>query len=71
MQQKRRRSTTDQSRNALFLRAVFFLLSIATLAKCAPADDERHTGELRTFNDDPRLERGVSWQLAEYRKQTL
>ena len=71
MQQKRKHSTTGQSRSVVFLRALVFLLGIATLTNCEPAGDEHPTRELGDFNDDPRLERGVSWQLAEHRKQTL
>ncbi|HAT57639.1 MAG TPA: hypothetical protein DCS79_02395, partial [Gammaproteobacteria bacterium] len=71
MQQKRRRSTTGQSRSVLFLRALVFLLGIATLANCAPTGSEHSPQELGDFNDDPRLQRGVSWQLSEHRKQTL
>jgi aminopeptidase N len=71
MQQKRRRSTTGQSRGVLFLRALVFLLGIATLANCAPTGSEHSPQELGDFNDDPRLQRGVSWQLSEHRKQTL
>lgn len=71
MQQKRKHSTTGQSRSVVFLRALVFLLGIATLTNCEPAGGEHDTRELGDFIDDPRLERGVSWQLAEHRRQTL
>jgi len=44
---------------------------LAILSHCAPTADKSLSASQGSFAGDPRLERGVSWQLAEYRKRTL
>ncbi|MCH9795525.1 MAG: hypothetical protein K0U43_09105, partial [Gammaproteobacteria bacterium] len=62
---------TSQSNSTTLMRLGLPVVMLAILSHCAPTADKSLSGSQSSFLDDPRLERGVSWQLAEHRKRTL
>ena len=71
MQQRHGKLATRQSNSTALMRLGLPAVMLAILSHCAPTADKSLSGSQSGFVDDPRLERGVSWQLAEYRKRTL
>ncbi|KRP27725.1 MAG: hypothetical protein ABS30_07480 [OM182 bacterium BACL3 MAG-120924-bin41] len=71
MQQRHGKLATSQSNSTTLMRLGLPVVMLAILSHCAPTADKSLSGSQSSFLDDPRLERGVSWQLAEHRKRTL
>ena len=71
MQQRHGKLATSQSNSTTLMRLGLPAVMLAILSHCAPTADKSLSGSQSSFLDDPRLERGVSWQLAEHRKRTL
>ncbi|MDP5002597.1 MAG: hypothetical protein NWQ51_01735, partial [OM182 bacterium] len=70
MQQRHGKLATSQSNSTTLMRLGLPVVMLAILSHCAPTADKSLSGSQSSFLDDPRLERGVSWQLAEHRKRT-
>ena len=71
MQQRHGKLATSQSNSTTLMRLGLPVVMLAILSHCAPTADKSLSVSQSSFVDDPRLERGVSWQLAEHRKRTL
>ena len=71
MQQRHGELAKRQSNSTTLTRLGLPAVMLAILSHCAPTADNSISGSQSSFVDDPRLERGVSWQLAEHRKRTL
>lgn len=71
MQQRHGELAKRQSNSTTLTRLGLPAVMLAILSHCAPTADNSISGSQSNFVDDPRLERGVSWQLAEHRKRTL
>ena len=71
MQQRHGKWAKRQSNSTTLMRLGLPAVMLAILPHCAPTADKSLSGSQSSFVDDPRLGRGVSWQLAEHRKRTL